>query len=388
MPNTDNLFDSFGAEHIQELNRCGNPILARGAFGDISLALLLRPKLEVVAIKTIQGAVTSDNKLHVDVFHEITAVRQLKNDHHPNIVRLLALYAKDDTSVSLAFEYCPVDLHLVLQWRRRRRKHPRLLAFDMIRTIAKDIFQALSFCHEKGFVHGDVKPGNLLVSSDGYIRLCDFGLAQPIADGAVSANQESPKGLCTLFYRAPESLLGDFHNRNPAVDIYAAGLVLAELCLGRTLWEGINEIDQLGLIFRFLGSPSENHWPRALQLVEKQQYGRLPFASSSPQPWSSFVPRVTESPHLEDLLKLTVALDPNNRIPAKDVIQHVWFCDEAFAKRAAVLYELVPDELDAPFFLSSNDTLPLMENEVPIRQILGLATCRKVFLSQFETWAH
>lgn len=387
MASSHGLFESFGAENILELNQFGNSTFTRGAFGHISLALLCtNGKSELVAIKTIQGAVSRENKLQSDVYHEINALQALQrknnNEQHPNIVKLLALYAKDTTSISIAFEYCPIDLSLALQWRRCRSKHPRLLSMDVIRTIAKDIWKGLAFCHDKGFVHCDIKPGNLLVSSDGYIRLCDFGLARPFSDSTEG------KGMCTLFYRAPESLMGDTQNRSPALDIFAAGLVVAELCQGRTLWEGTNEIDQLGLIFRSLGSPSEHQWPHALQLVEKYHYGRLPFAETTPQSWSAFVPRVTESPDMEEFMESTVALDPNKRISAKDALNHLWLSNGAVAERACLLCELVPDELDTPFFLSSNnnDAVSSVKNEIPIRQILGVANCRRGFLSRFETW--
>lgn len=384
--NTHGLLESFGAENILELNRFGISTLTHGAFGHISLALLHRSncKSELVAIKSIQGAVSPDNKLQLDVFHEVSALRELQtnNRHHPNIVKLLALYAKDKTSISLAFEYCPVDLSLALQWRRRRRKPPRLLAVEIIRTIAQDLFEALCFCHGKGIVHCDIKPGNILVSNDGFIRLCDFGLARPMAERA----EGDSRGVCTLFYRSPESLLGDTQNRRPALDIFAAGLVVAELCLGRTLWEGTNEMDQLGFIFRSLGTPGEKHWPNALQLVEKYHYGRLPFAKTIPLCWSVLMPRVTESSFMEEFFVSTIALDPDKRISAKDALKQKWLSSEAIAERACLLCELVPNELDIPFFVSSNEAVSSIKSEVAIRQILGLANRRRTFLSRFETW--
>jgi serine/threonine protein kinase len=383
MTSIPDLVETFGAENILELNRFGNSTLTRGAFGHISLALRSNQKYELVAIKQIQVALNRNN-LQADALYEIKTLRALqstdKNEQHPNIVKLLAVYAKDPSSLSLAFEYCPVDLSISLEWRRRRRKHPRLLHMDIIRTVARDVLNALSYCHAKGIVHRDIKPGNLLVSKDGYVRLCDFGLARSFADGTDS------KGLCTLFYRAPESLLGDTQNCRPTLDMFAAGLIVAELCLGRTLWEGTNEMEQLGFIFRSLGTPHEHHWPGGLQLVETYHYGRLPFAPMSSQPWRFLVPRVMESSDLEDFLASIVALDPNKRISAKHAMEHKWLFNEAVVERTSLLCELVPDELDAPFFLSSPNEASSLSAEVPIRQVLGVAKRRRAFLSQFDRW--
>ena len=248
-----------------------NPMIARGAFGEISIGIQNNSdkSWRLVAIKTIAqcttdraasaaawGSLLSGSsptetkppklKLSREVFHEICALRRVqKSQAHPNIVQLLAVYPTNNergqlggSSLSLAFPYCPIDLYVALEWRRRSRMP--LLPWSVIQAISFDLFSALDHCHSNDVIHCDIKPGNLLVSSTGTIQLCDFGLARPFSTESKddsSSGEEDAKGLCTLYYRPPELLLGGVAD-SPAVDTYSAGLVLAELVTGVPLFRG------------------------------------------------------------------------------------------------------------------------------------------------------
>lgn len=245
--NVEHWFSSKGADEIHRPVGNGNSMIARGAFGEISIGIRTgSDRWQLVAVKTILQSTTGGGKFSTtkpklarEVFHEICALRRL--DGHPNIVKLLALYPASQrdlmagNSLSLAFPYCPTDLYLVLEWRRRSLQP--LLSFDIIKAIAQDMFSALNHCHSHGVLHLDVKPGNFLVSSTGYITLCDFGLAKPYEKDAQEKAGEESRGLCTLYYRPPEVLLGGLAD-DPAVDNYSAGLVLAELLTGLPLFQG------------------------------------------------------------------------------------------------------------------------------------------------------
>ena len=75
------------------------------------------------------------------------------------------------------------------------------------------------------------------MSTTGHIKLCDFGLARPYPTENDSQGQEDARGLCTLYYKLPELMLGG-SAAMPAVDNYSAGLVLAELISGFPLFFG------------------------------------------------------------------------------------------------------------------------------------------------------
>jgi serine/threonine protein kinase len=453
------LFSPFGQDEIHSLQSQGNPTFARGGFGELSIALRQRKtkataeenqgdeKTDVntgsffsfVAVKTIHNAIVSlsadanekvgNSRLssnqqqeqysafHLcqEVHNELDALRHLTP--HPNIVNLVGAYPSSSSSrsLSLAFEYAPMDLHLVLQW--RRRKFMPLLSFVVIKAITVDFLSALAHCHGRGVLHRDVKPGNLLVSSSGRILLCDFGLAKSFVDDTTTSkitvsnnsnssnndnnNNESlsddkvnpkqgesgTKGLCTLYYRPPEVLLGG-RSSHPAVDMYSAGMVLVQLLAGKPLLPGRNVLDQLSLVYSILGTPTSTSWPTVSDMPD---YGKLSFGTRSVKPWKEILPRAAESPHLIDLLSKLVLLDPKQRLTAKQSLNHTWLKQQqqqpasiggAPIKDDSIeIRMMVRDELIQPCKLQIPKLLFPRDSSVASKLALKLAKERRTFLA-------
>ena len=388
---------SFGSDGIQELARYGPSACARGAFGEVSLALKVASpdqSLQVVAIKTFFQALQvasaygqdrksakEDPKLRPDVFHEISALRHLQP--HSHIVELLGMFpaSREPNSLSMVFSYCPSDLYLALEWRRRQRLS--LLPMNVIRQVASDLFSALEYCHNtKGIVHRDIKPSNLLVSPDGYLKLCDFGMARPwTTDETKPSLLSKNEAMCTLYYRPPEVLNGSVEptHVHPSLDIYAAGLIVVELLTGRPLFPGSNDLDQLSRIYKVLGTPPP----------KDNQELTLHFAECPARPWVDVVPRCAESPMLRELLEATIQLEPENRSPAQLLLQqHAFLINADKAPRVEILQTLVPPALDAPMLVHSPcvNQKDEIENTVAIRQVLGLAATRKRFFTELDSW--
>lgn len=101
-----------------------------------------------------------------------------------------------------------------------------------------------------------MKPNNLLIASDGHLKLADFGLARDFADPGYKMTCQ----VITRWYRPPELLFGCRYY-STAVDIWSVGCIFAELMLRIPYLPGESDMDQLKTIFRALGTPTEDDWP-------------------------------------------------------------------------------------------------------------------------------
>ena len=99
--------------------------------------------------------------------------------------------------------------------------------------LTAQITRAIAAAHTSGFVHRDVKPSNVLVTSEGKVKVTDFGIARAIAEAALTLPGTT---LGSVHYFSPEQARGEM--ATPASDIYSLGIVLYELLTGRRPWEG------------------------------------------------------------------------------------------------------------------------------------------------------
>jgi cyclin-dependent kinase 2 len=132
----------------------------------------------------------------------------------------------------------------------------------------------------------------------------------------------------TLWYRAPEILLGAKHYSTP-VDVWSIGCIFAEMVNGRPLFPGDSEIDELFKIFRLLGTPDARAWPGVDALPDyKDSFPKWPRRSLA-----EAVPDL--EPAGLDLLAGMLRYAPGDRLTAKAALSHPYFADIASAARAA-----------------------------------------------------
>jgi serine/threonine protein kinase len=188
-------------------------VLGTGGMGSVWLAhdaRLGRP----VAVKVISDALAVDRQWLRRFEREARAAASVS---HPHIVQFFD-YGVEEERPYLVMEYVPGGS--LADWLTTSRPHDQGLDVE---ALARGLLDALAHIHDAGIVHRDVKPGNILLGTDGRARLTDFGIAQP-----EDATQLTQAGLVlgTLKYLAPEVSRGGA--ATTASDLYAAGVVLRE----------------------------------------------------------------------------------------------------------------------------------------------------------------
>ena len=111
------------------------------------------------------------------------------------------------------------------------------LSLERVRQVAGEILAALAVAHAAGIIHRDIKPGNVLLTEDGHVKVGDFGIAKTIDDLDQTQTTEL---VATPGYLAPERIAGD--PASPRSDLYSVGVLLYEALSGRRPFEGDNAL--------------------------------------------------------------------------------------------------------------------------------------------------
>ncbi|CAD5226838.1 unnamed protein product [Bursaphelenchus xylophilus] len=202
----------------------------------------------------------------MDIFREINS---LKNFDHENVVSLKEILYSS-TTVSVVLEFVESNLKLVIYDERRPTN------MDLLKKLFFQVLKGIRYIHSLSIMHRDIKPENILVSRTGRIKIADFGLAGlylPEDNERTYSHQ-----VATRWYRAPELLFGSI-KYTPSVDIWAFACVLAEYLNVGPLFEGANDIDQIGKVFKILGTPTKSNWP---DWEKTPDYGKMNFDKMNP----------------------------------------------------------------------------------------------------------
>lgn len=198
----------------------------------------------------------------------------------------------------------------------------------------------------------DLKASNLLIDGNGRLAICDFGLARKYG----SPLRAFTETVVTQWYRSPELLLGA-RTYSTAVDVWSVGCIFGELLLRKPLFPGKSEGEQIELIFRALGTPSDDNWPAWTQLPRARDLRMRPRATppmrtalglpgSGPGAGGAGAGGTFISDSGLDLLRRLLALDPSRRISAADALSHPWFGESPLPTDPRLLPALPIDDDD------------------------------------------
>lgn len=201
--------------------------LGAGAMATVWLGKQLSLDREV-AIKVLPRKFTSNPQFVERFYAEGRAAAQL---NHPNIVQAYDVGKAGDYHY-FVMEF--VDGRTVHDDIVKHKKFPERDAIDITIQVA----EALLHAHERGLIHRDVKPKNVMITKEGVVKLADMGLARAITDKE-AAEAEAGKAFGTPYYISPEQIRGELKIGPPA-DIYSLGATLYHMVVGAVPFDGKN----------------------------------------------------------------------------------------------------------------------------------------------------
>ncbi|XP_068616734.1 mitogen-activated protein kinase 4 [Brachionichthys hirsutus] len=253
----------------------------------------------------------------VTVKHALREVKITRWLHHENVVRVhevLAPYGRpltrDPTQLSALYiiqECMEMDLARLLEHGPLQTGHATLLFYQLLR--------GLKFIHSANVLHRDLKPANIFINTDQLLlKIGDFGLAR-IVDPHYSHKGYLSEGLVTKWYCSPRLLLFP-NNYTKAIDMWAAGCILAEMLTGRMLFAGAHELEQMQLILDTVP---------VLREEDRRDLKQVMPSYVSPEwglkkPFSELLPEVEAQ--AVDFLERILTFNPMDRLTAEAALSH------------------------------------------------------------------
>ena len=175
----------------------------------------------------------------------------------------------------------------------------------------------LNYIHAAGVLHRDIKPGNMLISEDGQLKIADFGLAR------CDNGENLTDYVATRWYRPPELLLAS-DTYTHAVDMWGVGCIAAECLRRKTLLPGTDYINQVTQIIDLLGTPTEP------ELRDVRSEEGVAFIRSLPPRNKTNLAEVIGggcSPAMVSFVERCICFDPKKRLTAREALQHPWLSE-------------------------------------------------------------
>ncbi|KAI1434217.1 cyclin-dependent protein [Xylaria sp. CBS 124048] len=289
---------------------------------------------------------------------------------HDNVIRLVEIIL-EEKCIFMVFEYAEHDLLQIIHHHTQQPRHS--IPPSTVKSIMFQLLNGCEYLHTNWVLHRDLKPANIMVTSGGQVKIGDLGLAR-LFYKPLHSLFSGDKVVVTIWYRAPELLLGSRHY-TPAIDMWAVGCIFAELLSLRPIFKGEEakmdkktvpfQRNQMQKIVEIMGLPTKERWPLLTSMPEynnlsmlqppiqhpshhhhQQSYHHQHGKSSSPAASSSHLEKwyygtinshaSTSSPASNEslsalgaegyrLLAGLLEYDPEKRLTAAQALQHPFF---------------------------------------------------------------
>ncbi|KAJ5078339.1 cyclin-dependent kinase 10 [Anaeramoeba ignava] len=301
-----------------------NGIIGEGSYGVVYQAYHTETS-KYAAIKEYKKPKRgSDVGIMLSTIREIKLLKELNHEH---IVKIEDIFCDtNERKLFIAFEYAEHDLIDILDFYKKQKM---LMPEIIVKSLMWQILNGIHYLHTNWIIHRDLKPANILIKNTseerGIAKIADFGLARIFQDPSKSLGKDGD--VVTLWYRAPELLLGAQHY-TPAIDMWSVGCIFAELIQNRELFHGIPaknggfEEDQIRKIINILGIPSTK-WPECVKLPYYRHISQ--WEPQSNQMNLAQELRIESGTTKYNLISRMLKYDPKERITALDALKHTYF---------------------------------------------------------------
>ncbi|MBN3301090.1 MK04 kinase, partial [Amia calva] len=266
-----------------------------------------------VAVKKI---VVTDS---LSIKHALREVKIIRRLEHDNVVRVFEVLGPrgrplpmdlcELSTLYIVQEHMETDLSRLLEQGPLSEDHAKLFMYQLLR--------GLKYIHSANVLHRDLKPANIFINTEELLlKIGDFGLAR-IVDPHYSHKGYLSEGLVTKWYRSPRLLLSP-NNYTKAIDMWAAGCILAEMLTGRMLFAGAHELEQMQLILDTIPVIREEDKQELLKVMPT-------YISSGWEVKKSFKDLLPEvKAEAIDFLERILTFNPIDRLTAEAALMHTY----------------------------------------------------------------
>jgi len=214
--------------------------IGQGTFGEVFKARCRTDRSKIVALKKVLMENEKEG-FPITALREIRILQLLNHENIVNLIEICRQYSRHKTTFYLVFDFCEHDLAGLLSNINVK------FSLGEIKKVMQQMCEGLFFIHNNKIIHRDMKAANILITKQGILKLADFGLARAISINKQGHPNRYTNRVVTLWYRPPELLLGE-RNYGPAVDMWGAGCIMAEMWTRSPIMQGNTEQHQLTLI--------------------------------------------------------------------------------------------------------------------------------------------